>query len=267
METPHKDTTTQYHETKVAETPVNAPQGIPPQSPYAIPGAIVIAGAIIAGAVLYSGGSAGGQFLPSQGAAKVPTEEGQQASADGIRPVDGTDFIVGNPNAPVKIVTFSDLECPFCKRFHFTMKEAMEKYGSSGEVAWVFRHFPLDTLHEQARPEAIAAECVGQLGGNDAFWKYLDSIFTETTSNDGLDLAMLDVFATDLSIDATAFTDCRNGTGAGEAVEADFQDAITSGGTGTPYSVIIAKDGSKTAFSGAQPLANVERAIKEALAK
>ncbi len=266
MEPRHQDTTEKFHEAKAEEAAtaiVTQPQ--PAQNPFAIPGAIVIAGLIIAGAVVYNGKTAG-VIVPTDGAAQAAaTADEADNGPDQMRPVDGSDFIIGNPNAKVKIVTFSDLECPFCKRFHFTMKEVMQQYGPSGDVAWVFRHFPLDSLHSQARPESIAAECAGRLGGNEAFWKYLDAVFEETPSNDGLDLAKLDEFATTLNVDTVAFTACREGEDASGAVEADFQDAIASGGTGTPYSVIIAADGKRTPFSGAQPKANIERAIKQAL--
>ncbi len=269
MEPEHQDTTEKFHAAKAEEARAHAivtsPQ--PAQNPYAIPGAIVIAGLIIAGAVAYTGKS-GGAIIPSDGTAQVAdTIDDTDNEPDQMRAVDGSDFIVGNPNAKVKIVEFSDLECPFCKRFHFTMKEVMQQYGPSGDVAWVFRHFPLDSLHSQARPEAIAAECVGRIGGNEAFWKYLDAIFEETPSNDGLDLAKLDEFASTIGIDATAFATCRGAEDAAGAVETDFQDAIASGGTGTPYSVIIAADGSRSPFSGAQPKANIERAITQALGK
>lgn len=268
MEQTHQDTTEKFHEEKAAvEAGAVVAQPQPAQNPYAIPGAIVIAGLIIAGAVVFNGQTAG-TIVPKDGAAQAAgTAQENDNAPDQMRAVDGSDFIIGNPNAKVKIVTFSDLECPFCKRFHFTMKEIMQQYGPSGDVAWVFRHFPLDSLHSQARPESIAAECVGRLKGNDAFWKYLDAVFEETPSNDGLDMALLDTFAATLEVDTGAFTVCRAAEDAASAVEADFQDAIASGGTGTPYSVIIAADGSRTPFSGAQPKANIERAITQALGK
>ncbi len=78
------------------------------------------------------------------------------------------DHIRGNPDAPVTLVEYSDFECPFCKRFHPTVKRIVDEYG--GRVRWVYRHFPLDEIHPvKARREAAAAECAAELGGNDAF--------------------------------------------------------------------------------------------------
>ena len=108
-----------------------------------------------------------------------------------LDPVTPADHILGNPNAEVFIVEYSDLECPFCKQFHKSMLEIMSEYGAEGKVAWVYRHFPLDQLHSKARKEAEATECATELGGNDAFWEYTNKIFEITPSNNGLNLELL----------------------------------------------------------------------------
>ena len=122
----------------------------------AMPIAVVIAGALIAGAVIYSGGKA-----PTAGTATQPQQQVAQQTGDleKMTPISSSDHIRGNPDAPVKIVEYSDTECPFCKRFHETMKQVMDEYGKDGKVAWVYRHFPLDQLHSKARKEAVALEC------------------------------------------------------------------------------------------------------------
>ncbi len=86
------------------------------------------------------------------------------------------DHIVGNPNAPIVIVEYSDSDCPFCQKFHATMHDIKNKYGD--KVAWVYRHYPLDSLHPKARMEAEASECVAKLSDETTFWKYLDAMFT-----------------------------------------------------------------------------------------
>lgn len=86
------------------------------------------------------------------------------------------DHIIGDPNAPIVIVEFSDLECPYCKKFDKTMKEVVAE--SDGKVAWIYRHWIVHTQPGQnALPKAGAAECVAKLKGNDAFWKYVDLVF------------------------------------------------------------------------------------------
>ena len=116
--------------------------------------------------------------------------------------------ILGNPGAPVKLVEFSDFECPFCKRFHLTMKRLMNEYGEDGKVAWVYRHFPLVSLHSKARREAQAAECASELGGNEAFWAYSDRLFEVAPSNNRLDLALLPRIAQLIGLDRAKFEAC-----------------------------------------------------------
>ncbi len=147
----------------------------------------------------------------------------------------------------------------------------MTEYGETGEVAWVYRHFPLDSLHAKARKEAQASECANELGGNDAFWAYIDRLFEITPSNDGLDLLLLPEIAEEIGLDRDLFEAClvgdmRGGKYAGH-IEADFQDAIASGGTGTPYIVVIAPNGEVLPISGAQPFSTFKSIIEVALTK
>ncbi len=85
------------------------------------------------------------------------------------------DHLKGSPDAPVALIEYSDLECPYCKSFHPTVKQALEKYGD--QMVWAYRHFPLESIHSSARPLAEGSECAAQLGGNDKFWEYVDYVF------------------------------------------------------------------------------------------
>ena len=241
-----------------------------PQSPYMVPAAIVVAGLLIAGAMVYNGGSSSsnnvGNNAPAESGLPTPVEvakaigldkgdfekciardgpsriveeqalAAQRAggagtpysvivSADGtmfpvsgafplednptsgllgfrtaieaalsgnnqaaidffidqaqtevgeVEPVSETDHIRGSLDAKVKIIEYSDLECPFCATLHPTLQQIMEDF--DGDVAWIYRHFPLD-FHPSARPLAIGSECAAQLGGNDKFWEYIDYVF------------------------------------------------------------------------------------------
>src|SRR3989338_10021269 len=125
-----------------------------PKNILTMPIAVVIAGALIAGAVIYSGGK-----TTNGNTANVPQQQPvaqQTGDLEKMTPITSSDHIRGNPDAPVKIVEYSDTECPFCKRFHTTMKEVMDEYGKDGKVAWVYRHFQLDQLHSKARKAAFA---------------------------------------------------------------------------------------------------------------
>ena len=92
-----------------------------------------------------------------------------------VKAVSAKDHIRGNKNAKVTFIEYSDLECPFCKKHHKTMEELTAKYAD--RVQFVFRQFPLDQLHPNARAKAEASECANELGGEKVFWKYLDMMF------------------------------------------------------------------------------------------
>jgi predicted DsbA family dithiol-disulfide isomerase len=97
------------------------------------------------------------------------------------------EHILGDLNAPIMVIEYSDLECPYCKKFGETMKQIVAE--SNGNVAWVYRHW---VVHPNALPKAAASECIAKLKGNEAFWKYLDLVFglmktqEETTGVDKL---------------------------------------------------------------------------------
>ena len=91
-------------------------------------------------------------------------------------PVESNEHILGNINtAKVTIVEYSDFECPFCARFHPILEKVYNE--SNGEIAWVYRQFPLVQIHKNAMERAIASECIASIKGNDAFWKYADLLF------------------------------------------------------------------------------------------
>lgn len=108
-----------------------------------------------------------------------PESSGNVSTSDdiGINSVTEDDYIRGSQDATVKIVEYSDFDCPYCQQFHQTMKQVVNNYDDS-EVAWVYRHFPIPQLHPDAPRKARASECVADLGGQDAFWTFADEIFS-----------------------------------------------------------------------------------------
>lgn len=224
-----------------------------------MPIAVVIAGVLIAGAVIYSGGE-----TPTTASAPQQQVVAQQTGdLEEMTPVSSKDHIRGNPNAPVKIVEYSDFECPFCKRFHETMKQVMDEYGKDGKVAWVYRHFPLDQLHPvKARKEAVASECAAELGGNDAFWKYIDRFFDLTPSNNQTNIDnVLPQIAKEIGLDEAKFASCLASTKYDKHIEDEVQNAQATGGNGTPWSIVVGKNGKKYPLSGAQPISAVKQLI------
>ena len=144
---------------------------------FAVPLSIIIAGGLIAVSLFVVNSK------------KSPTAT-TPTVAEEIRGVQDNDHIRGNPNAKIVIVEYSDTECPFCKQFHETMKQIIAEYGGDGRVAWVYRQFPIPSLHPKAPKEAEALECAAEQGGNDVFWKFTDMVYETTKSNNALDIGV-----------------------------------------------------------------------------
>lgn len=121
-----------------------------------------------------------GQFIPgaipyAQLKSGIDSELVEASSFPEGLHIASDEYIRGNPNAPITIVEFSDLQCPFCKRFHPTVQQALSEYGD--QVRWVYKHYPIDQLHPHARPAAEASECIGEQKGADGFWQFIDAVF------------------------------------------------------------------------------------------
>src|SRR3989344_1246017 len=223
--------------------PSQAPDSASKVSPI-VPIAIILAGIIVASSVLFLGKKTDPQLE-----AKPPVLEKAENNFADPRLVSNDDHILGNPSAKVKIIEYSDLEC---------------EYGKTGQVAWVYRQFPIAQLHSQAPTESEASECAAKLGGNVAFWKYIDRIFQITTSGNTLDLGKLPEVAGEIGLDVGAFNKCLSSGEMKPRVEADSKDAIDSGANGTPFMHIIGP-ASKVSVAGGQTYLTLKILINQAL--
>ncbi len=210
-----------------------------------LPIAIVIAGLIIAGTIYYTNND---NKKNDDNQAAVASDQVKQPS--GPKEVTSSDHLLGDPQAPLTFIIFTDLECPWCKKFNQIVTQMMEDYGKQGKVKLVFRQFPLDSLHKKSRKEAEATECAADLGGNEKFWQYVNKIFEITPSNDGLDSAELPKIASEIGLDQNKFNDCLNSGKFSQKVQADYNDAIASGANGTPFSIAIDSKGEKFPLNG-----------------
>lgn len=218
----------------------------------AVPAAIIISGIVIAVAIVWSIGKSN---MPQQ----AENEPAMTGDLDAMRAVTANDHVRGDLKAPVMIVEYSDTECPFCKRFHETMKAVIKKY--DGKVAWTYRHFPLAELHRKAQKEAEASECAGKLGGHGMFWSYIDAVYAATPSNDGLAESELPKIAGNLGLDVAKFNTCLESGEMAKRVDADKADAMATGGNGTPWNILIGPDGKKYPINGAQPMEEIAKMI------
>ncbi|MFT5179614.1 MAG: protein-disulfide isomerase [Candidatus Paceibacteria bacterium] len=223
-----------------------------------IPLSIIISALIIAGAVFLTKGTTDTDTI-------VENESGTPDFS--IRSVSEDDHILGNPDADIIIVEYSDYECPFCAKFHPTMEKIIEEYGEEGKVAWVYRHFPLDQIHKRARSSSEASECVAKLGGNSAFWNFSKILFGDQENS--LSDAGLKAAALETGVDGDEYQTCVDERQTKDLVNEDFEDGrlISSADPnfGTPYSIAITKDGRQIPIRGAQPYEQVKGIIDELL--
>jgi len=170
--------------------------------------------------------------------------------------------VLGDAKAKVTIVEFSDFQCPYCKTFYTaTEGQIMDTYVKTGKAKFAFRNFPLQ-FHQNAQVAAEAAECVAKLGGNDAYWKFHDTLFTKGNGDGtGLDAASLKQYAKDQGIDATKFASCLDNHDTAAAIKADADAGSAAGVSGTPSFYI-----NGVQLVGAQPFASFKTAIDAALA-
>ena len=172
------------------------------------------------------------------------------------------DHVQGASNPKVTLVEYSDFECPFCNRFHPTVKQVIEKYGS--EVALVYRHFPL-SFHPFAQKAAEASECVAKQKGTDGFWTYADYVFGEQTKGTAMSDDLIVAGAKAAGVNTTAFQTCLD---SGEMKEKVAENQTTGGAagiSGTPGTIIVTKDGPQELIPGALPFESVEPMIQKYL--
>jgi len=188
----------------------------------------------------------------AQAAAEQKNLELQKAKAKNARKVDPKyDFILGNVNAPISIIEYSDYECPYCKQFSGTPMKVVSDMPAQVNLVW--RDFPLSFHEPMASKLAVAAICAGEQGGNSAFWKYSDAIMKNTRSNgqgmqakEGED-AIINLAASQ-NLDIEKFKSCLESPKAKERVAAGFKDGVGAGVNGTPGIIIVNNSNGKTSI-------------------
>lgn len=186
-------------------------------------------------------------------------------------PVTEKDYPTGKVKSDVIVVEYSDTQCPFCAQVQPTMKRLQEEYAS--KVAFVYRYFPLTSIHPDAFGEAKAVDCVGKLAGGEKRRDYINKIFEYKTSQKNMVLKKGDTvtFAKELGVDEQQFTTCVNNPETDAIVNSALQDGVNAGVQGTPASMVLKKKGDRyelVAFiDGARQYDYFKAAIEEALSR
>ncbi len=198
---------------------------------------------------------------PTNGAPTPAAGNGEQVGA--VTPVNDQDHIRGDKNAEITLLEYSDFQCPYCSRFHPTLVQVMNDY--KGKVRWVYRHFPLTSIHPYAQKAAEASECASEQG---KFWEMADALFGQQDqwTAKALDAATLEGLAKTAGVrDLKKFSSCVTSGKYTALVNADEKTGEAAGVTGTPGTIVIGKDGSKQLIPGALPYDSVKQIIDSML--
>lgn len=188
--------------------------------------------------------------LPAAGGAP------QALAAGEVDPITDDDLVRGNRDAEIALIEWSDLECPFCSQFHPTAKKIVEEY--DGKVMWVYRHFPLTSIHPKAQKFAEATECVNKLEGQEKAWEMIDTLFADQATT----VEQLPSVASKLGVNQSAFTTCLDNDEMADRITAQTSSGSKAGVTGTPGNIILnIKTGETSLLPGAVPFEQVKAAI------
>lgn len=179
--------------------------------------------------------------------------------------VPGGKSIYGNVNARFTLVEFSDLECPFCKRFHETPKQLVDN--SKGNVNWQWKHLPLGFHNPAAKRQAMAAECVREQKGNKAFWVFIDDVFQQSRGN-GQGVPNLAALVEGVGADVDQVQECMSEGRYSDKIDQEAQQAANNGINGTPATFVVDNTTGKTQLlTGAQPPQAIMAAIRKMMAE
>ena len=173
------------------------------------------------------------------------------------------DPIIGDPNAPISIIEFSDFQCPFCARFHIqTLPSILEEYVDQGKVKLIFRDFPIQNIHPNALPASVAAECANEQG---KFKEMHDELFENQKEWSGVETAnavsLFSQYALEMGLEQEVFDSCLTNGKYIEEIRNDLNDGRTYGVSGTPGFFIGNDQIGYVELKGAQPFESFKKVI------
>ena len=177
------------------------------------------------------------------------------------------DPVLGNPDAPITMIEFSDFQCPFCARFYSeTLPLIKSNFIDTGVVKLVYRDFPLQNIHPNAIPAAVASECAHE---QDTYWEYHDMLFEDVATWGPMEIPaaveQFKTYAAALGLDTETFSECLDTGKYITEVTDDYTDGTSYGITGTPAFFLGSEQTGYFQISGARPYPEFQFAIEQIL--
>lgn len=210
------------------------------------------------------------KYLKNGGSTAVLDASDVADTGDSTAPVGPVDVepgdlpILGNKDAKVEVVEFSDFQCPFCKSLYDEALVQIKKdYVDTGKIKFSYRHYPLESIHPNAKKAAEASECANEQG---KFWEFHDQLFENQADWESLSSAdavnKFSEYAGTVGIDGATLAECVNSGRMAKQVEDDLADGTKAGVDGTPATFI-----NGMMISGAAPYDDFKKEIEKQLAK
>lgn len=195
--------------------------------------------------------------IPIDGQSNNENNQANKPSNEKVEASEDDDDVLGDLNAKVIIIEFSDYQCPFCKKFYDETLPSLKKdYINTGKVKLIYRDYPLSSIHPQAQKSAEAAECAGE---QRKYYEYHDKLFKNQKA---LDIENLKKYAKELGLNTNQFNDCLDSNKMASEVQKDLEDGQNLGVDGTPAFFI-----NGIPLTGAQPFEAFKNIIEQELSK
>ena len=212
--------------------------------------AVLLGGGNINGAILARGGNP--EAAQADAVQRVVPTQIAAPAAGAVKVATAADHVRGDlKKAKTVLIEYSDFQCPYCQKFHPSMKQVVADYGN--DVAWVYRHFPL-SFHPESTNAAEASECASEQG---KFWEYGDQLFDRQQT---LGEAAYGEIADFIGLDRNKFDACRASDKYLAKIKQDQSDGSAAGVTGTPATFVNGQ-----LVSGAVPFEQLKAQIDAAL--
>ena len=199
----------------------------------------------------------------------TPQLQQQQPTTGPLKISADDDPVLGNPDATITIIEFSDYECPFCAKFHKdTLPQLKEHYISTGKVNFVYRDFPITSIHPNAIPTAHATECADD---QNRFWEMHDKIFETQKTWKNLEptesVELFNEYALDIGLDVDEFDSCMKSGKYLVEIRNDLNHGNLYGVSGTPAFFVGNEKIGFTSIPGAPPFSSFQKVIDGQLNK